>query len=98
MTIAHLRTYTINKGMLDSWLETFQKKLIPAMAEAGIKVESFWVNDLKSQFIWIRSYGDDVASIETAEAAFYGGEYWLANVDFVRSHLAHRDIVQIETV
>ena len=97
MTIAHLRTYTINKGMLDSWLETFPK-LIPAMTEAGIKVESSWVNDVKSQFIWIRSYGDDVASIEKAEAAFYGSEYWLANVDFIRSHLAHRDIVQIETI
>ena len=35
--------------------------------------------------------------IEKAEAAFYGSDYWLANVDYVRSHLAHRDIVQIET-
>jgi DNA mismatch repair protein MutH len=96
MTIAHLRTYTINQGMLDSWLETFPK-LIPVMEEAGIKVESSWVNDAKSQFIWIRSYGDDVANIEKAEAAFYGSDYWLANVDHVRSHLAHRDIVQIET-
>jgi hypothetical protein len=96
MTVAHLRTYTINKGMLDSWLETFQK-LIPVMTEAGIKVESTWVNEVRSQFIWIRSYGDSAESIETAEAAFYGSDYWLANVEFIRSHLAHRDIVQIET-
>ena len=61
MTIAHLRTYTINQGMLDSWLKTFPK-LIPVMEEAGIKVEGSWVNDAKSQFIWIRSYGDDVAN------------------------------------
>lgn len=96
MAIAHLRTYTINAGMIESWLETFPK-LIPVMAEAGIKVESTWVNEAKSQFIWIRSYGDDVANIEKCEAAFYGSDYWLANVDHVRSHLAHREIVQIET-
>jgi len=96
MTVAHLRTYTINKGMLDSWLDTFPK-LIPVMTEAGIKVESSWVNEERTQFIWIRSYGDDVANIATAEAKFYGSDYWLANVDHVRSHLSHRNIVQIET-
>jgi hypothetical protein len=96
MAIAHLRTYTINKGMLDDWLELFPK-LVPVMEEAGITVESTWVNVERSQFIWIRSYGDSVDNIEKCEAAFYGSEWWLANVDHVRSHLAHRDIVQIET-
>jgi len=97
MTIAHLRIYTINKGMMDSWLQKFQE-LIPVMAEHGIKVESTWVNDEGTQFIWIRSYGDAVENIETAEAGFYGSEYWVANVDEVRSHLAHREIVQIESI
>ncbi len=96
MTVAHLRTYTINKGMLDSWLKAFEG-LIQPMAEAGIKVESAWVNEERTQFIWIRSYGDSVDNIEKCEAAFYGSEYWLANVDNVRSHLAHREIKQIET-
>ena len=97
MTIAHLRIYTINKGMMDSWLQKFQE-LIPVMAEHGIKVESTWVNDERTQFIWVRSYGDAVENIETAEAGFYGSEYWVANVDEVRSHLAHREIVQIESI
>ena len=96
MTVAHLRTYTINKGMLDSWLETFQK-LIPHMEEAGIKVESAWVNEKRTQFIWIRSYGDSVDNIATAEAAFYGSDYWKENVDFIRSHLAHSVFEIIET-
>jgi hypothetical protein len=96
MAIAHLRTYTINKGMLGDWLKLFPK-LIPVMEEAGITVESTWVNVERSQFIWIRSYGDSVDNIEKREAAFYGSDWWVANVDHVRSHLAHRDIVQIET-
>ena len=97
MTVAHLRTYTINKGMMDDWLALFPK-LIPVMEDAGIKVESTWVNEERTKFIWIRSYGDSVENIVTAEAAFYGSEWWLANVVHVRSHLAHREIVQIETV
>jgi len=97
MTVAHLRTYTINKGMMDDWLALFPK-LIPVMEDADIKVESTWVNEERTKFIWIRSYGDSVENIATAEAAFYGSEWWLANVVHVRSHLAHREIVQIETV
>jgi L-rhamnose mutarotase len=97
MTIAHLRTYTINKRMFDSWLELFPK-LVPVMEEAGITVESTWVNEERTQFIWIRSYGDSVDDIEKCEAAFYGSDWWLANVDYVRSHLAHRVFEQIETV
>ena len=97
MTVAHLRTYTINKGMMDDWLALFPK-LIPVMEDAGIKVESTWVNEERTKFIWIRSYGDSEENIATAEAAFYESEWWLANVVHVRSHLAHREIVQIETV
>ena len=97
MYLAHIVTYTINKGMMDDWLALFPK-LIPVMEDAGIKVESTWVNEERTKFIWIRSYGDSVENIATAEAAFYGSEWWLANVVHVRSHLAHREIVQIETV
>ena len=97
MTIAHLRTYTLNKGQMDSWLSLFHDKLVPLMAEHGIKVESTWVNDVKSQFIWIRSYGDSAAEIQEKEASFYGSDWWVANADHVRSHLAHREVVLIES-
>ena len=96
MTIAHLRTYTINKGQLDSWLKLFPK-LVPLMEKANIKVECSWINKERTQFIWIRSYGDSVDNIAKCEADFYGSDWWLTNVDHVRSHIAHREIVQIET-
>ena len=92
---AHLRTYTLNKGMMDSWLKLFNEKLIPLLNESGIKVESTWVNEEKSQFIWIRSYGDSVDDIEKKEAIFYGSKWWVENVDMVRGHLAHREIITI---
>ena len=36
MAIAHLRTYTINKGQMDSWLELFRERLTPLLAECDI--------------------------------------------------------------
>ena len=85
--IAHLRTYKIASGKMDSWLDVFKTKLVPLMAEHGIKVEGYWMNEGGTEFIWVRSYGTTLDEIETKEAAFYGSDWWLANVDYVRSHL-----------
>lgn len=94
---AHLRIYTVNKGMMDEWVKLFNEKLIPLLIEADIKVESSWVNEEKSQFIWIRSYGNSLDDIEKKEEKFYGSDWWIKNVDMVRSHLAHREILTIKS-
>ena len=98
MTIAHLRTYDIKEGQLDSWLKVFNENIIPLLNEHGIKVESTWVSEDGSQFIWIRSYGESESDIEAKEAAFYGSDWWVANVDMVRGHLSGRDIKLIKSV
>jgi len=98
MAVAHLRTYTINKGQMDSWLQLFNEQLRPLLREHGIQVEGTWVNNERSQFIWVRSYGETAADIEAKEAAFYGSAWWKANVDHVRGHLAHREITLIRSV
>ena len=97
MVFAHLRIYTINKGMMDAWLNLFHGELVARMADAGIQVESAWVNQQGTQFIWIRSYGEALANIERMEHAFYGSEWWQANVDHVRSHIAHREVTLIQS-
>lgn len=98
MTFAHLRTYTIKDGEMDSWLVLFKEKLVPLLNEHGIKVEGTWVNEDESQFVWVRSYGESEADIEAKEAAFYGSEWWKANVDHIRGHLTDRDIKLIKSV
>ena len=96
MTIAQLRTYTINKGQLEDWLDVFPSEVVPRIGDAGMKVEGIWGNQDRTQFIWIRSFGDSYNNVETMEAAFYSSDWWKANVDRVRSHIAHRNVVQIE--
>ena len=84
---AHLRIYTVNKGMMDEWVKLFNEKLIPLLIEADIKVESSWVNEEKSQFIWIRSYGNSLDDIEKKEEKFYIKEkyYFLVQVTILFS-------------
>ena len=97
MTVAQLRTYTINKGQLENWLEIFHSEVIPKLEDAGIKVESTWVNQEKSQFIWIRSFGNSYDDVQTKELEFYSSNWWKGNVGRLRSHIAHREVVHIET-
>ena len=37
MSVAHLRTYTINVGQMDSWLELFNDQLVPLLREHDIR-------------------------------------------------------------
>ena len=97
MTIAQLRTYTINKGQLENWLEIFHSEVVPKLEDAGIKVEGTWVNQEKSQFIWIRSFGHSYDDVRTKELEFYSSNWWKSNVERLRRHIAHREVVQIET-
>ena len=76
----------------------YSKKIIPVMSDAGITVESYWVNEEKTQFIWIRSYGNDKESIAIAEKKFYDSDWWKENVDIVRGHIAHREFKTIYSV
>ena len=97
MSIAHLRVYTINKGQMESWLDLFHGHIAPLLREHDITVEGAWVNDARTQFIWVRSYGETDGDLERKEQAFYGSDWWRANVDRVRSHLAHREITVIRS-
>ena len=56
--------------MMQDWLNVFNDKIIPLLEDSGIKVESSWTNEEKSQFIWIRSYGKTLSDIEEKEKSF----------------------------
>ena len=93
-SIAHLRTYTINKGMLSNWLNLFQTELYERVRETQMGMPVLSVNDEDTKFIWIRTYKDE-DDLKTKEEAFYGSDYWVANVGQIRGHLADRNIQNI---
>ena len=93
--IGQLRIYTINAGMMDSWLKAFEEDIVPKVKEAGMGVHTACVNEDRTQFIWIRTYNSR-EEIEVKEAALYGTQWWAENVDRLRAHQAHRQITIIE--
>jgi len=72
MTI-QLRTYTINRGDLDTWVAEWQEKIKPLRVKFGFDILGAWTIPETSQFVWILSYkGPD--TWETADKAFHASE------------------------
>jgi len=90
-----MRTYTINKGMMDSWLKLFETGIKPAHEAMGIPVVATWVNADRTQFIWVRRFndGDDVPAKETE---FRNSPGFKALGDQPGNHIAKMDVQAME--
>ena len=89
--IAQLRTYTINRGRMESWVKIFNEVLVPMQERHGIKIEAGWTNEAKTEFIWVRSFAD-AEDLKAKEAAFYGSDEWKAVQDKARDHIAKGEV------
>ena len=95
--ISQLRTYTINKGMMDSWLETFDTKIRPVHEKVGIPIEATWVNADRTDFIWIRSF-NSAEEIAAKEAEYFASPERKALGDIPQQHIAKGEVRVIEPV
>ena len=43
--VGQLRIYTINKGMMDSWLKLFHEVIAPKTLEFGMGIQSAWTDE-----------------------------------------------------
>ncbi len=57
--VTQVRIYTINRGMLDSWITLFNEKIVPTSASYGVNVIGAWANRPQNEFIWVRTFEDD---------------------------------------
>jgi hypothetical protein len=57
--VTQVRVYTINRGMLDSWIKQFNEKIVPTSAKFGVNVVGAWVNRPQNEFIWVRTFESD---------------------------------------
>jgi hypothetical protein len=57
--VTQVRIYTINRGMLDSWIKQFNEKIVPTSAKYGVNVIGAWVNRPQNEFIWVRTFESD---------------------------------------
>ena len=93
--VDQMRSYTINKGMMDSWEKLFETGIKPAHEAMGIPVVATWVNADRTQFIWVRRFadGDDIPAKE-AEFRESAGFKGLGSQP--SEHIAKMDVQALE--
>jgi antibiotic biosynthesis monooxygenase (ABM) superfamily enzyme len=89
--VTQVRVYTINRGMLDSWIALFNEKIVPTSAKYGVKVIGAWANRPQNEFIWVRTFDSDdtLKTYESSpERALYTGQ--------TGSHIAKIEVRTVE--
>ncbi|MGH2365976.1 MAG: hypothetical protein ACRDHX_15165 [Chloroflexota bacterium] len=89
--MTQVRIYTINRGMMDSWVKAFNKHIVPTSASYGVQVQAAWVNRTQNEFIWVRTFADEATlkAYETSpERAAYSAE--------TGSHIAKTEVRSVE--
>jgi hypothetical protein len=95
--VSQLRVYTINRGMMDSWLKLFEEHIRPLHSKLGMPVERTWVNADRTEFLWVRSF-KDTAEIPDKEAAYFDSPERTALGDTPQQHIAKIEVRLIEPV
>jgi hypothetical protein len=66
--IAEFRTYTINRGMMDSYLDLYNKQIVPNHELWGIKIIGAWVEKGTNKITWIRLFNSEQERTEKLKA------------------------------
>ncbi len=93
--VSQLRIYTINRGMMDSWVKLFEEQIRPIHDSIGVPVVASWVNADRTEFIWVRRF-NSADEIADKEAAYFGSPGRKALGDVPTSHIAKMEVRVIE--
>ena len=95
--VAQIRTYTINKGMMDSWLELFDKEIRPVHESLGIPIVATYVSPDRTDFVWVRTF-ETAEEIPDKEKAYFASPGRKALGDRPTSHIAKVEVKVVEEV
>ena len=93
--VSQLRIYTINRGMMDSWLKLFHEHLKPNHEKYGIPINASWVNADRTEFIWVLSF-NRMGDIQAKEAEYYSSPERIALGDQPQTHIAKTEVRIVE--
>jgi quinol monooxygenase YgiN len=91
--VTEVRIYTINRGMLDSWVSVFEEKIMPTSAQYGVHIHAGWVNRPQNEFVWVRSY-EDAETLSTYNSSPERAAY----SELTSSHVAKIEVREVEGV
>ena len=95
--VAQIRTYTINKGMMGSWLELFDKEIRPVHESLGIPIVATYVSPDQTDFVWVRTF-ETAEEIPDKEKAYFASPGRKALGDKPTSHIAKMEVKLVEEV
>ena len=95
--VSQLLIFTINRGMMDSWLKLFEEHIRPLYSKLGVPVERTWVSEDGTEFIWVRGF-QNAEEIPEKEAAYHSSPERQALGDQPMSHIAKIEVRMIEPV
>ena len=95
--IAEVRIYTMNKGMLDSFVKLWNEQLAPIHQQYGLKILGAWVNRPQNEFVWIRVFEDE-ADREQKTKAYMNSPERKAIGDAPQRHEAKIEVRVVEDV
>ena len=95
--VAHILTYTINKVMMDSWLELFDKEIRPVHESLGIPIVATYVSPDRTDFVWVRTF-ETAEEIPDKEKAYFASPGRKALGDRPTSHIAKMEVKVVEEV
>ena len=95
--VAQIRTYTINKGMMDSWLELFDKEIRPVHESLGIPIVATYVSPDQTDFVWGRTF-ETAEEIPDKANAYFASPGRKALGDKPTSHIAKMEVKLVEEV
>lgn len=90
-----LRTYTINRGALDTFSREWQLTIKPLREQLGFKVEAAWTVPKTNQFIWLLSYNGP-ESWAARDAAYHTSDKRKKMVPDPARHIARTEEVFLE--
>ena len=91
--IHQLRTYTIQPGAMEDWVELFETHIRPVNGRLGMHIIGTWVNHEHNEFIWLRRFSSE-DEIEEMEAAYFASPERQALGDRPQQLIQHMDIIR----
>ena len=68
--LVQLRVYTINRGVMDEWVEEWHEHIKPLRLKIGFEILGAWTVTETNQFLWVLSY-DGPESWDSLDQAYH---------------------------
>ncbi len=74
--LVEIRSYALRPGAGDAFHETFVKRALPLLRDAGIDVVAFGRSEHDANAWYLIRAFDDLAALRAQEESFYGSAAW----------------------